>query len=423
MNRIIEKLKNHPRVSDYRINLDRKESCELFFVHGRLETLRRTDTLDTEVTVYCAHGDFLGDAQFLVYPSTTDAQLDALIDEAAGKALLIDNPKYDLPENETGDFAVESNFALETPENLAEKIAACVFIAQKDEKASLNAVEIFVDRYEDTVLNSRGVRKTQRRFGAMVEAIPTYTDGQSVELYEQYHFAQFDETAIMAEIAEKMREVKARFEAKKPENPIFGKVVLNKLELHELFWTIAGGLDFAAVYAKANRFHKGEAIQTAPKYDALGITLRGEMTGSVAGTKFDRDGMALCDTKVIAGGVVQAYFGAGRFAQYLGEKPTGALPCLSVAPGSAQEEALCAAPYLNVLSMSGLQVDPFGDYIGGEVRLAFYFDGEKTVPVTGISFAGKLSDALNSLRLSEKTCTHGSYHGPAFAVLEEMKIF
>ena len=75
MNTLITMLKADERISDYKINLRSKESYELFFVKGELETLRCTDTCDKEVTVYVDHGDCKGDAQFFVYPSTTDDQL------------------------------------------------------------------------------------------------------------------------------------------------------------------------------------------------------------------------------------------------------------------------------------------------------------------------------------------------------------
>ena len=72
--------------------------------------------------------------------------------------------------------------------------------------------------------------------------------------------------------------------------------------------------------------------------------------------------------------------------------------------------------------MSGLQLDIYNDYIGGEVRLAYYFDGEKEIPVTGISISGKLSDALSNMYLSEKEATYESYKGPEYAVFDKIEI-
>ena len=107
MKTIIELLNQNPRVSDYKINLTQKESYECFYVKGKLETVRCTDTCDRIVTVYVDYEEFKGDSQFYVYPSTTDAELAELIEKAADKAVLLNNKMYRLPENETGEFQVD----------------------------------------------------------------------------------------------------------------------------------------------------------------------------------------------------------------------------------------------------------------------------------------------------------------------------
>ena len=424
MKTIIDALKANPRVSDYKISLSRKESYECFYVKGKLETVRCTDTCDKIVTVYADHDGFKGDSQFYVYASTTENELNDLIEKAVEKALLLDNKMYRLPENETGEYEVESNFSAYTLAELADKIADAVFSANTVEHADLNSVEIFVNRHTGTVCNSRGIHKTQIRYDAMVEAIPTFNgQDESVELYQQYNFSAFDAQIVKAEIAQKLQEVKARASAVKPDFALDCKVILNKQELEELFGNISRDLNYATVYAHAGLFHKDDAIQENPTGDTITITMAGSLPGNIRSAHFDGDGMTLKDTTIVENGKAVAYFGANRFGQYLEEIPTGNLRCLQVAPGSACEKCLTAAPYLEVLSMSGLQVDFFNDYIGGEIRLAYYHNGEKILPVTGISITGSLKEVLSSIRLSTETAVHDGYCGPKKAILEGMKIF
>ena len=417
-------LRENPRVSDYKVNVHEKKSYEMFFVKGKLETVRCTNTCDTNVTVYAAHGEFLGNADFPVYPSTTEMQLKELIDEAADKALLICNKPYTLPENECGEYVVESNFSEFSPEGLAATVANTVFSANRIDNGALNAVEVFVNRHYERVYNSRGVRKSQIRYDAMVEAIPTYNgETQSVELYEQYNFSNLDEETLYQEIAGMMAAVKARYEAVKPQQKIQCKVILNKHELEELFSRIASSLCYSSVYGHATIFKKGDAIQKSPVGDKIDLTMVGAVTGNVHSTKFDSDGLALDEMNIVHDGVAVNYYGDNRFGQYLGEKPTGTLPCMKVASGTLSDAGMRSGSYLEVVSMSGLQVDFFSDYIGGEIRLAYYHDGEKTVPVTGISISGSLSEALRTIRLAEKQTVHDSYVGPEKAVLDNLKIF
>lgn len=421
---VMEFLTADPRVSDHKVNIHHKNSYELFFVKGKLETVRRTDVRDIKVTVYADHDGFRGESQFIIYPYTTEEDLHRLIDETVEKALLINNKPFTLPENETGEFEVESNFSEWNPADLAAAIAKAVFEADSVENASLNSVEVFINEHLETVINSRGVNKTQRRYDAMVETIPTYNgEKQSVELYHQYNFSSFDHGTVVREVKDMLLAAKARYEAVTPDFAIDCPIVLHKQEVSELFLNIAYDLDYDAVYSRANIFKKGDAIQNAPTGDVIGITMAGSAEGSIRSRKFDADGLTLRDTRIVENGCAVNYYGSNRSGQYLGEDPTGALQCLCVDAGTVPAEEFCKGSCLEVISMSGLQVDFYNDYIGGEVRLAYYHDGEKTVPVTGISIAGKVSEVLGSLRLSSETAVENGYTGPAKAILGCMKVF
>ncbi len=424
MKMMLTQLAANGQVSDYKINIHQKESCELFFVKGKLETVRRSDTCDREVTVYVPHGDYLGESKFLLYASTTEDMARKLADQAVEKALLIQNKPYKLPEGETGSYEVESNFAQKTMMELAETIAKCVFDANTLENAALNSVEVFVYKHTETVLNSNGLNKTQVRYDAMVETIPTYNGSQqSVELYHQYNFSSLDESEIRSEIVRKMHEVKGRYEAVAPEKIESCKVVLGALELSELFQEIASNLNYASVYSHTNFFHKDTPVQKDPTGDVIGITMAGQMPGCIRSRHFDADGMSLKKTRIVEKGNAVSYYGANRYAQYLGEEPTGDLRCVCVDCGSVSQTELSNWNYLEIVSMSGLQVDFFNDYIGGEVRLAYWHKDGTVTPVTGISISGNLSQVLPTIRLSENSKVFGGYIGPELAVLESMKIF
>ena len=424
MKMLLTQLTANGQVSDYKINIHQKESCELFFVKGKLETVRRTDTCDKEITVYVAHDGTMGDARFFVYPSTTEDDVRNLIEEAVDKALLIHNPLYTLPEGETGSYQVASNFSEYDPWELAQQVSEAVFAANTMENGSLNSVEVFINKHTESVINSRGLHKTQVRYDAMVETIPTYNgEAQSVELYHQYNFSALEGDARHAEVAQKMAEVKGRYEAVHPEDIVPCKVILSQQEVSELFWNFADDLNYSRVYSHSNLYKKGDTVQNDRTGDPIGITMAGALTGCVRSAKFDADGMALGSVRIIDDGKAVNYHGANRFGQYLGEEPTGILRCMQVDVGTAEEADITEGPYLQVLSMSGLQVDFFSDYIGGEVRLAYYHDGESVRAVTGISISGKLSQVLGSIRLSKESTVYNSYVGPRQAILQDMKIF
>ena len=424
MNTIMNHLNSNPGVSAYKINLERTESYELFFIKGALETVRNTDNPDKEVTVYVDHGQFRGHASFHVYPSTTETDLDRLICDAVQQAKLIDNPRYTLPAGETGEYTIDSNFSAWDAAEVCARIANTVFAANTLDVTSLNAVEIFLNRITETVVNSNGLHKQQHLYRAMVEAIPTATEnGESVELYEQYNFNALSEEELYREIADKLTQAKDRHDAKRLEITGVERVILNAQELKELFWNFADDLDYGTVYSHHNVFKKGDALQSDPRGDRLGITLCASLPGSAASRAFDRDGMTLTECRIIDGGKAIAYHGSNRFGQYLDETPTGILPVMKLDAGTADESDLTAAPYLEIVSMSGIQTDFYSDYVGGEIRLAYWHDGEIIRPVTGVSVSGKLSEILNHIRFSKENTLMGSYYGPKKAIVEKLNIF
>ncbi len=415
-------LKENKNVSDYKINRTEKTSSELFFVHKTLETSRATDTCDTTVTVYNDHDGKKGESSFSVYESMTNAELKAKISAAAERAKLVFNEPYEIPSGEKARREVPSNFKNYEPKELAAKIAEAVFKADDYDGGAINALEIFVNKLEITVVNSKGIDVTEVKYDAMVEAIPTWNEsGESVELYEAYRFTEFDAADVTAEIDGKMKEVRDRKHAKKPAEKITADVVLNVKEAGEIFSELAYDLDMGAVYSHYNLHSVGDDLQKG-ECDEITLTMKGAMKGSEYSAAFDGDGVTLTDKTIIENGKVTGYFGSNRFASYLGEKPTGNLKCVSVGKGSLTDKELEEKPYLECVSLSGLQLDLYNDYIGGEIRLAYYRHDGVSEPVTGISMSGKLSEVLGKLRLSDKTKVRGYYGGPYKVLLKGMEI-
>ena len=424
MKTIIDLLRENPAVDGYRVTETATQSYELFFVHRDLETVRSTDTVSTDVTVYVDHDGKKGDSSFALYRSMTEADIAAKIENAVARARLVDNAPFDLPEAGELSASLPTNLAKTDMKTLATRIVDAVYAADTIPGGSINALEVFLYRDTVHVQNSNGVDKTQTTHRVMIEAIPTFTDESgSVELYEDYRFTEFDPAKVTAEIAEKMREVRDRAAASHPQTPMNVNVVLRPHEISGLIQELAYDLNYAAVYAHANLHKLGDDLQAGGRGDKLTVTMQGIIPGSERSAYFDEDGTALTDTCILREGKVENYFGANRFGQYLGvERPTGMLRCAKVEPGTLTEEEIASAPYVECASLSGLQLDLYNDYIGGEIRLAYYFNGETKVPVTGITMSAKLSEVLAGLRLSEKTEIAGAYDGPAKLLMKNVAI-
>lgn len=423
MKELLDILKENVGDGEFRLSVTEKKSYELFFVHRKLETVRSTSTTDKNVTIYVNHGDFKGDYSFPVYPSFTEEEIKEKIAAAKSQAGQINNKYYSLVEKDTLDEEIPSDFSDYPIDELGEKIAAAVFAADCEEGGSLNATEIFVYKLKWTVANSNGLKKSQVWQYAFVETIPTWTEGsESVELYESFRFGSFDEKAITKEVAQKMKEVKDRYHAKAPEKAPECPVVIRPHEFRSLIGEISNDLHYTSKYFKSNVLSVGDELQSDGAHDPLTVDLVHEIKGSVSSSLFDTDGAAYSDVRILESGKIASLYGNNRFAQYLGEKVTGNLPCVKVKAGTFGEKELKETTYLECVSMSGIQVDLANDYVGGEVRLAYLHEGDKVTPLTGITISGSLRGTLKLLRLSDKSELCENYFGPSFAVLYGMKI-
>lgn len=425
LNELINILSNQSDASDYSVIATDTSSYELFFVHSKLETVRKSEHSSLSVSVYVNHDGKRGSASFGLDSSAGAAEMQSKINEALSRANMIYDEPYTLPaDTNEVDATIQSNLCDKDEKQIGEQVASAVFDACKKEKCGINALEIFVTTRVSTVRNSKGVNKRQTKHTVSVEAIPTCDSAaESVELFETYTYGSLDIEEIKREIAARIEDVSARAQAEKPATKINCPVILNPYEICTLFEELTADADYARIYMHSSLHQIGESWQNAPKYDKLNVTMRGVMEGSPASALFDRDGTALTDKKIIEDGRIIAGYGTNRFAQYLGKTPTGALACMDVECGNTAVKDMLADPHLECVYLSGLQVDLYNDYIGGEIRLAYYYDGEKRIPVTGIAMSGKLSEVLDTIKLSTERTLLGNYAGPEKICLEKLNVF
>lgn len=415
-------IKQNKDVAAFKVVDSSKHSAELYYVGRKLETVRAIDVQNTSVTVYVKHDEALGDSTFPVFASMDEAAVKEALELAVERARLVSNKPYELPKGGVERHDIPSDLEGKDLREAAEQVAKAVFDAPMGEGGSINALEIFATKEITRVRTGEGLDKTQTTHYIGIEAIPTSTDDkESVELYEWYDLTDLDLERIKGEIADKMIEVRARKEAK-PGKPMTIDVALRAGEINELFYEMAYDVNYGPMYQHANAYNLGDDLQKDGDGDPINVTLRAEVRGSRESAAFDSDGAPLRDCQVIADGKIASSWGATRWGSYLGIEPdkiTGDLPCIEVATGSLD---IPQGDWLECVSMSGLQLDIYNDYIGGEIRLAYLHQGDKVTPITGISMSGQLSKVLPSIKLSKDKVVRGNYQGPSIALLKDVQI-
>ncbi len=422
LNEIIEVLNNNKIISEYKLKELKKESSELFFVKKNLETVRHTNTTDYTVTIYVRHDSYIGSVNLEVFSSTSKEEFENELNLMANLAKNINDKDYETIKDINSIDEIDSNFKNYTLNELSSKIANAILKLDMDNYQSINALEIFVNKYEETIIRSNNVKRIQKYYDAMIEAIPTYTKGDSVELYEAIHFNNFDEAHLLQTLKENLSDVKLRFEAKNLDfdiNPI--KVAFRISDMAELFSYITSNFNYSNVYQQVSIFNIGDKLQSNPINDKLNITLKGSIKGLSNSKIFDGEGESLKDTLVVKDGVVVNNYGSKQFASYLNKESTGNLPCMEVECGKTSIKDF-KEPYFECVSLSGIQVDMYNDYLGGEVRLGLLHKDGLVIPYTGISISAKLSEALNDLTLSKEVDYSSELKGPKLMLFGNISI-
>lgn len=421
MKKIIKCLTNNPQVSDWLINEINTISHEAFYVLQKLETRRVSNTKEYSVTVY--HNfkenekEYTGSSSFIVSHNLKTSEINKLIDDAIFSASFVKNPKFQLVQGEKKKTWKEKSYE-EDPFVIIDNVANC-FFEQTVPNIKFNSLEIFVTTNQRHIVNSCGIDYQKVLHSIFVESIPSYDGDQKVELYKDFTYSTVDYDRIRNDAKEALEYVTVRYHAQKLQTKAMKvDVILKDASVRELFDNLIGDYSFASVVKGQTNKKIGDPIQKEPHQDILNISLVAPSKYNV----FDGDGALAVSTQVVKDGVLSSYYGNNQYACYMNTKSTGNARLIKVQKGKTSIEQMKKKPYIEIIALSGIQIDMYSNYIGGEVRLANYFDGEKVHPISSFSFSGKIDECLNELILSKETTKMDYYEGPKYIKLPKMEI-
>jgi predicted Zn-dependent protease len=415
---IVKLLKAHKEVSAYELNVNQKDSYELFYVGDKLETYRATDTSSISVTVYHDFDQFRGSASFTCNASDNEESISVKIADAVKEALNVKNLYFELSKPEAYAEKPEEKQDLK---DIAFKVGEAIVSADRPKKASINSAEVFVSRNTHQYLNSNEVDMKEHHFSIFFEMIPNYAgEKEEVELYKSFETNAIDYEEIAKQAAEALKNVEYRALANPLKDKDLKVKVLISGEMRDLLLDeLTNELSYSMQYMNFSHFKKGDKI--SDKH--LDITLRPEVEGAYGSRVFDGYGTILKPVELVKDDEVVNYYGDLRYGYYLKEENiTGLVPVVCLKPGERSIEEIKKEPYLEVLNFSAPQLDMNSGYFGGEIRLALYFDGKTLRPVSSLSIQGDVYEALKNLELSKETETYGNYSGPKYLVFEGINI-
>lgn len=418
---IIKALKASTIITDWMISEVQTLSSQAFYVMQKLETSRVVNTTEYQVTVYKRFIEgkvmYTGSSSFQISHKLSKQELENKIEEAAYAASFIKNKSYELVSGERKRSWTQTAHELE-PFALLDKIAT-IFFSQSKPNVRFNSLELFHTTTINHIVSSRNIDYKKTLHKINIEAIPSY-DGiaDKVELYKYFTYQEIDFETLKNDAINALNDVTTRYQAKAIKDVSKVDVILKDEDLKSLFENLIEDYSYDSIYRQNTDKVIGDCIQNNVMGEYLNIGLK----PSSKADAFDKDGVLLSNVKVIEKGIITNYYGSNQYAQYLGMNPSGILKTLMVPKGKSSYEQMTKKPYLEIIALSGIQIDMYSNYIGGEVRLAIYFDGRFHMPVSGFSFSGHIDECLSSLSLSKETVSLDGYEGPKYIKLKEMEI-
>ncbi|MBH1941046.1 TldD/PmbA family protein [Mobilitalea sibirica] len=419
LRRIEQILKDQKEISGYKICEDRIESSELFFVKKNVDMDRAKNVVHYKVTVYVDYEEngskFKGSATTNVDPTMDDNEIRNVIGEAAFASKFVKNPYYPITKAVASYKAMpESKYSKESMSYWMNEITKAVYKNDVYEKGGINSCEIFLNKISTHIINSEGVDAKSVRYEGMVEFIVTWKEeGDEIELYRCLNFSDFDPEVLSGEVKTMIQIAREKAIAKNTPALMNSPVIFTREAVKDIFGFYYSKSKAESIYNKYSTWEIGEQIQGENiKGDLITMSLDPFLHNSTAAASFDEDGFPLEPVNIIEQGILKKYMANTRYAHYLEVDTTGTILNMVVNGGSKTLEELKQEPHIEAAAFSDFTVDNLSGDFCGEIRLAWYFDGEKTVPITGGSISGNINELQHELYLSKERMKDNTYEGP-----------
>lgn len=418
INKIIEALKSEG-IEKYLINKEVKHSCELFFIKKALDARRLKDVTDYTVTVYQDvenDGEKLrGSATVNIHPTMTEKELKEKLRSAYYAAHFAANPFYELVLG-SGETICDNRIAPQDINKTAADMVKALYSADNDPDAFINSAEFFSTNIEVRIINSDGVDVSFNEFVLKGEFVTQCKIDEDVELYYSFDYDKPDTEALKEKAAAAIKSAKERSVAKRALKGGNYDVIISGENLAKVIRYYIDKANASFIYPKYSDYSVGKAVQ--------GENVSGEKLNltCIATEPYSYEGIKMSDLKLVENGILKAIIGPNRFSKYLGITPTGDYRKLRLDVGGESLENMKKKPYLQVEAFSDFQIDLFTGHFGGEIRLAYLYDGEKLTAVTGGSINGDISEAHKSFVFSSERYSDSAYEGPLSVRIENIAV-
>ena len=415
---------------EYLINETKTQRLERYNIKKQPEMQRQIETtqLELELSVVFEDGKYRGSYNVDIDPGTSADELKKIITDGIYAAGFVRNEYFPLVE--------PSDYTPPTPQShdllqTLEALQAAFYANDSHTQGHLSYSEFFITRNDVRIINSRGVDVNYTTHKAYIETAVHWRDtphAKEIEVSEIFRFGLDMENAaawLKTRVAELFASSKDKAIATGTPSVENIPVLLSGECLQSFFSYFCERAHVANIYQQLSTYKIGDTVQggatdchaaQSPSDNRCGdritLTIDPLLTGSPSALPYDRQGFPNQTHEIIKDGVLLKYWGDARFAYYLGVEPTGNAQNFRVTGGTTDATELKEAPHLHLVSFSDFHCDSVTGDFGSEIRLGYYFDGQKTTPITGGSISGNMEKITHTLRMTREELTLGTFRGP-----------
>lgn len=417
---IIELLKQSG-VHAWELNDVQTRGWEFYFIRHALDQHRAKNVEHIQIKVYqlLEEGKFMGSASAELPPTATAEEARKLIEDLAYRATLVKNRPYPLNPPKAGqpmDEAVD-------PAAIAGDFIRAMRSLPETEGEDVNSYEIFVSDKVRRFLNSEGVDLTERYPDSMIEVVVNARrEGHEIELYRNFTSGSCDSEALTRDLGKAMAYGRDRLQTRPTPNLGTADVLFSGADACSIYEFFVERCNAAMVVRGLSDWAVGTPIAQDIRGDKVNVYARRTLPNSSRNRGFDAEGAPIRDTALLEESVPKEILGGRMFASYMGLENSFNPTNIEVSGGTKTEEELRRGPYLEAVEFSDFQVDAMTGDIFGEIRLAYWHDGETVTPVSGGSVSGSMLDFVKDLAMSVEQAQYDSMRIPALTLLKNVTV-
>ena len=396
------------------------KAWEFYFIRHNLDQNRVRDVEHIEVTVYrkLEDGKFLGSATQEIAPTASDEEAKKIIADLYNRASYVKNPYFEL--NKKPVQGGGENF---DPSKMARDFIEVMQQIPETSTEDINSYEIFAESCTRRYVNSEGIDVTVSYPSSTVEVVVNARNNDhEIELYRMYTSGTCDNESLVKEISKTLSFGKDRLVA--VPTPALDKatVLFTTVDAVEIFKWFAMKTHAMFKYRRYSDWEKGKAICEGVEGDTFTIKAVKELPNSSYNAPVDSQGAEVRDMYILKNNVPENFWGDVQFRYYLGVQDSFIATNFAAEGGELSESELRGGNYLEPVEFSDFSVDPITGDIAGEIRLAYWHEGDKVTPVTGGSVSGTLTDLIKNVRLSKELTQYDTALIPSAIKIENVTI-